>query len=95
MSADEWALLSLYHFTTPEAARAIAATKKWVTAENTGEAYASTRVEGHATGYGSARVHVLIPLACAVLDDEFPDGEKHYRFNPEDALIISATVDAI
>lgn len=95
MSEDQWDLLSLYHFTTPEAARAIALTREWVSAENTKEVYASTRVEGHATGYGTARVHVLIPKACAVLDDEFPDGEKHYRFDPADALIISATVDAI
>lgn len=89
---DDWGnLISLYHFTTPEAARAIADTGKWVSAENTGEVYASTRKDGQATGYGTAYVHVIMPKACATLDDEFPDGEQHYRFNPADAFIVTVT----
>lgn len=92
LTPDEWgSLISLYHFTTPQAARVIVETRQWGSAENTGEVYASTRKDGQATGYGSAYVHVILPRACVTLDDEFPDGEEHYRFLPADAFIVSAT----
>lgn len=91
LTPDDWGnLIALYHFTTPEAARAIIDTRTWVSAENTGEVYGSDRVDGQATGYGTAYVHVILPRACVTLDDEFPDGEKHYRFLPADAFIVTA-----
>jgi hypothetical protein len=85
MSQD---LLDLYHFTSAQAARAIVDGGAWRSAENTGEVYASDRKDGQATGYGPVVVHVVILAACAQLDDEFPDGERHYRFRPADALVI-------
>jgi hypothetical protein len=32
-----------------------------------------------ADGYGDAIVHVRVPAAWCQLDDEYPDGEQHYR----------------
>lgn len=81
-SGEGWDLMELYHFTSPEAAWAIVSTGKWISAENTGFVYASTHRHGQATGYGDAAVRIMVPKACAVLDDEFPDGEKHYRVDP-------------
>lgn len=81
-SGEGWDLMELYHFTSPESAWAIVSTGKWVSAENTGFVYASTHRHGQATGYGDAAVRIMVPKACAVLDDEFPDGEKHYRVDP-------------
>lgn len=92
MSAGDWQPVSVYHFTTPQAADAIVRTRTWVSAENTGEVYASNRVDGQATGYGQACVRVLIPRALLTVDDEFPDGEEHYRFDPKDALIIGRVI---
>jgi len=88
MSEDRWDLLSLYHRTTPEAAKDIFEGGAWRSAENTGEVYASDRIEGQAKGYGQDIVHVVIPRALAQLDDEFPDGEQHYRFKPADAAVV-------
>lgn len=48
--------------------------------ENMQEAYFSTKRDGgQATGYGDAVVHVRVSKNMAQLDDEFPDGEQHYR----------------
>ena len=70
----------LYHRTTPEAAQSIYATGRMTSRENTGEAYFSTKREaGQAEGNGEAVVHVRVPAHLAELDDEFPDGEQHYR----------------
>lgn len=71
--------LDLYHFTDEATAALITASKRMVSRENTGEAYFSNRPTGQATGYGSAVVHVRVPASLAELDDEFPDGEQHYR----------------
>ena len=72
-------MLDLYHRTTPEAAAQILATGRMDSRENTREAYFSTRREGHAEGYGEGVVHLRIPRYLAELEDEFPDGEQHYR----------------
>ena len=69
--------LDLYHRTSEDAARAIVATGRFLTRENTPEAYVSTHVDGEAAGYGSAVVHVRVDEADAQLEDEFPDGELH------------------
>lgn len=72
--------LDLFHRTTPEAAAAIVATGRWVSRENTRDVYFSTSATGgQADGYGVAVVHVRVPEVLAELDDEFPDGEQHYR----------------
>lgn len=82
-------MLNLYHRTSPEAAAEILASGRLVTRENTRQAYASTRPNGHAAGYGAAVVQLLVAESDAELDDEFPDGERHYRV-PLDAVIVDA-----
>lgn len=71
--------IDLYHRTTPEAARAIRSAGQWVSKEWTNEVYFSDVQNGMASGYGTAVIHVRIPLTMAHLDDEFPDGERHFR----------------
>lgn len=73
--------LDLYHRTSPEAAAEISRTKRMTSKENDGSIYFSTSQHGQAEGYGGAVVHVRVPEHLAELDDEFPDGEQHYRVN--------------
>ena len=82
--------LDLYHRTSEDAARAIVATGRFLTRENTPEAYVSTHVDGEAAGYGSAVVHVRVDEADAQLEDEFPDGELHYRIPLDRAEVVGA-----
>lgn len=82
--------LDLYHRTSEEAARAIVEARRFLTRENTPEAYVSTHVDGHATGYGPAVVHVRVDEVDAQLDDEFPDGEQHFRIPLNRAEVIEA-----
>jgi hypothetical protein len=73
--------LDLYHRTTPEAAQAILRDKRMDSKER-GDVFFSTHRSGdNSTGYGSAVVHVRVPEHLAELDDEFPNGEQHYRVN--------------
>lgn len=72
-------LLDLYHRTSADAAEIIKRERRMRSLENTGEAFFSNCLEGQATGYGSGVVHVRVPEDLAELDDEFPDGELHYR----------------
>lgn len=92
MSNDEAAdgVLDLYHHTSAEAAQAILARGDWQTRENTAEAYASTHVAEQAEGYGAAVVHIQVAEDDAVLDDEFPSGEQHYRVPFDKLTVISA-----
>lgn len=71
--------LHLYHRTTAANAARIRATGRWLSRENTRAVYLSTRSDGHASGYGDTVVHVIVPEEWCELDDEFPDGEQHYR----------------
>lgn len=82
--------LDLYHRTSEEAARAILASGRFVTRENTREAFASTHADGQAAGYGAAVVHVRVDERDAELDDEFPDGEQHYRIPLDRAEVVEA-----
>jgi len=84
------ARLDLYHRTSEDAARAVLATGRFVTRENTPEAYASTDVDGQAAGYGPAVVHVRVDEADAELEDEFPDGEQHFRIPLDRAEVVEA-----
>lgn len=72
-------MIDLYHRTSAERAREIERSGRFVSLENTSEVYFSNRRRGQAEGYGVAVVHVRIPESLAELDDEFPDGELHYR----------------
>lgn len=73
------AWIDLYHRTTPEAAAQIMRDRRMLSLENTQEAFFSNRFVGQGTGYGEGVVHVRVPEHLAELDDEFPDGEKHFR----------------
>jgi hypothetical protein len=71
-------MIDLYHRTTAEAKAEILRTKVWRTNEP-GAVYFSNRENGQAEGYGDTIIHIQIPRTWAELDDEFPDGEKHYK----------------
>ena len=77
-------VLRLFHRTTPEAAELIRATRRMVSREHDGAVYFSTRRDGQATGYGADVVELRVPESLAQLDDEFPDGELHYRVLAKD-----------
>jgi hypothetical protein len=75
--------LDLFHRTTPEAAARIRSTGVFTSLESTGEIFCSTvRDSEHTAGYGSAVIHIRIPVHWARLDDEFEldDGtyEQHF-----------------
>jgi hypothetical protein len=80
-TVDRW--LDLYHRTDLESARSILRTGRFRSRENTGEAYFSNAPTGAAVGYGEAVVHIRVPVEMADLEDEFPDGEQHYRVRPQ------------
>lgn len=71
-------LIDLYHRTTRESAESILRDRRMSSRENIPLAYFSTRLDGQAMGYGQATVHVRVPVELASLDDEFPDGGRHY-----------------
>jgi GNAT superfamily N-acetyltransferase len=73
--------IDLYHRTSPEAAAAIMRTKRMTSKENGDVFFSTHRDSENSEGYGSAVVHVRVPEHIAELDDEFPDGEQHYRLN--------------
>jgi 8-oxo-dGTP pyrophosphatase MutT (NUDIX family) len=77
-------MIDLYHRTTPEAAEAIYRDGHMHSKENTAETFWSTHPgDEHTSGYGSGVVHVRVPEHIAELDDEFPDGEQHYRVHKD------------
>jgi hypothetical protein len=82
--------LDLYHRTRPEAAQAILDTGRFLTRENTPEAYVTNRIDGQTTVYGVAIVHVRVDERVAQLEDEFPSGEQHYRIPLEGVEIVEA-----
>lgn len=77
-------LLDLYHRTSLEAYERIVQERQMVSRENTREVYFSNREFGQAEGYGDFVVHVRVPEELAQLEDEFPDGELHYRVRVQD-----------
>lgn len=85
--------LRLFHRTSAESAKALAATRDWKSKENTQEAYFSTLRDGQASGYGTTVVSVLVPEGIARLDDEFPDGEQHYAVKVSDLRNYPVTVE--
>lgn len=54
-----------------------------ISRQNTAETYWSNRIAGQATGYGQAVVHI-VPEQVAELEDEFPDGDQHFRLRVGD-----------
>lgn len=76
--------MKLFHRTSETAAAAIIASRSWRSKENTQEVYFSTANSGQADGYGEVVVAVEVPESLANLDDEFPDGERHFRVKVAD-----------
>ena len=72
-------MITLFHRTTPESAAAILTGARPTSRENTDDSYFSTSATGQAEGYGEALVIIRVPVSLIELDDEFPDGEQHYR----------------
>jgi len=60
-------------------------TGDFVSKENTGEAFVSNRETGQAEGYGKNVVVLRVKNSDLRLDDEFPNGEKHYAI-PKEAI---------
>ena len=75
----------VYHRTDRSSADQILATQAWISRENSNEIYFSTvAVDSAADGYGTVVLAVDIHPDLASLDDEFPDGEQHYRIHTRD-----------
>lgn len=71
--------LTLYHRTSEERAGQIRAERAFTSRERPGFVYFSDRPDGYAAGYGSAVVAVTVPAGMALPEDEFGDGERHFR----------------
>jgi len=72
--------IELFHRTTPEVAEAIGRTRRFDSKEHDGSVYFSDRAQGeYAEGYGPGCVRVVMPVSLVRLDDEFQDGERHFR----------------
>lgn len=71
--------MRLYHRTTEEKAQKILRDLSWVSLENTGDVFLSTHPDRMIVGYGPVVVAVDVPDEYIMIDDEFPDGEEHYR----------------
>lgn len=79
----------LYHRTSKRAADKIYDTGKFTSNIDTSfgtEIYFSNKPSGAISGYGPSLVAVDIPEKYTHIDDEFPDGEKHYRVSAADLL---------
>lgn len=90
--------MRLFHRTSNDAAREIRRTGTFTSKENTGDVYFSNRRNGHAAvGYGNAVVTVNVHASQCVLDDEFPNGERHYRVKASairpDQIVAVTTAD--
>lgn len=70
-------MIKLYHRTDPVSAREIYNTGVFSSKINK-EVYFSNKEDGQNSGYGSEVICIEIPEQYANIDDEFPDGEKHY-----------------
>lgn len=75
--------MRVYHRTTHEAATAILADRRFLSRER-GEVCVSDRRDGYADGYGPAVVVLDVPDNLLTLDDEFQDGEQHFRVRAVD-----------
>lgn len=82
-------VVRLYHRTSEKAADKIYDTERFTSNINTSfgtEIYFSNKPSGAISGYGPSLVAVDIPEKYIHIDDEFPDGEKHYRVSAADLL---------
>lgn len=77
--------MRVYHRTTPEAATVIRRTREFTSKEQ-GWVYVGSRPDGYISGYGEGLVALEIPVELLELDDEFQDGEQHFRVRAERIL---------
>lgn len=72
-------LINVWHRTTPEAAKSIRDSGKFTPKED--GIFFTDKIDGPASfGYGDDAVEFSIPESRLQIDDEFPDGERHFRF---------------
>jgi hypothetical protein len=69
--------ITLYHRTTPENAEKIKNTGRFISLENTNEAFFSSKPTGQAEGYGDAIVAIKIYPNKVRINDAFHGGEVH------------------
>ena len=73
--------VTVYHYTSESARAAILADQRWLSKEADGWVYVTSHRGGQAQGYGPAVVALAVPDDVLELDDEFPDGEQHFRIH--------------
>lgn len=78
------AFLDLYHRTDAESAELVYRQRSMISRENTAETYWSNRVDGQATGYGQAVVHIRVPEQVADSRTSSRNGEQHFRLHVTD-----------
>ncbi|MGI6797929.1 hypothetical protein [Gordonia sihwensis] len=78
--------MKLYHRTSTSSADQIIRTGNWQSQEHDSSVYFSTASSGSADGYGPVVLMIDIDPAIAMIDDEFPDGEQHYRVYARDLV---------
>lgn len=72
-------LINVWHRTSPESAKSIRDSGKFTPKED--GIFFTDKIDGPASlGYGDDAVEFSIPEARLQIDDEFPDGERHFRF---------------
>ena len=69
--------VTLYHRTTPEDAKRIKDTGKFISKENLDETFFSNKIKGQAEGYGDTIITVKVNPSKIRLDDAFHGGEIH------------------
>lgn len=77
LSVDRFGMVCVYHHTSREGSQSILRTGTLVPRED--GVFFSSRPHGHASGYGPCAVEVLVDARLLLPDDEFGDGEVHFR----------------
>lgn len=83
--------MRLYHRTSRKSANLVLVSRTWESKDSQQIVWFSTRPDGHAVGYGDVVLEVDAPSGSRLaksleLNDEFPDGEKHYTTHVRNLL---------
>lgn len=76
--------LVLYHRTSRSAAETIGKQGRFLSRERDEVCFSNRESGRYSVDYGEATVRVEVPEVWTTLDDEFEDGEQHYRVNARD-----------
>ena len=76
LPVDDNGMITLYHRTSRTNAEELTKTGRFISKENTGETFFSSKPTGQAEGYGDTVVKVKVPAQAIHLDDAFKD-EMH------------------